>query len=117
MYAFQEETGKNGTPHLQGIISLHKRARWPEFGLSSSIHWEVARDVKYSYNYCTKQATRTGEVYTKNFEVPVEIRLIKELRPWQEEVLRVAEGEPDGRTVHWFWEPIGNAGKSSFGFS
>lgn len=35
-YVFQEETGENGTPHLQGVISLKKRMRWSEFKLPLS---------------------------------------------------------------------------------
>lgn len=114
MYAFQEEKGEEGTAHLQGIISLHKRARWSEFGLSKSIHWEKPRDIKDCYKYCTKQETRSGEVYVKNFNLPY-IVTIPKLYAWQEEILEIIKKPADCRSIYWYWEPIGNIGKTTFG--
>lgn len=31
---------------------------------------------------------------------------------WQNDVLQVLEQEPDSRTIHWVFDPIGNSGKS-----
>ena len=36
-----------------------------EFNLPSKIHWEKPRHVGDCYIYCTKENTRTGEVFTK----------------------------------------------------
>ena len=120
MYAFQEETGPgteecpNGTPHLQGVISLHKRARWSEFGLSKKIHWEKTIDVKASYLYCTKISTRTGEIFLKNYTVPKVLQLCIPDKPWQLEILDLIKSTPDNRKVYWYWSVAGGLGKSQF---
>ena len=113
MYAFQEETGKEGTKHLQGIISLKKRARWTEFGLSKKMHWEKPRDVKESYLYCTKEDTRTGRVFLLNYELPYTYKL-KEFYDWQEKIIEIVQSKPNDREVHWYWSEKGGVGKSSF---
>lgn len=113
MYAFQEETGDNGTPHLQGIISLHKRARWTEFGLPKEIHWEKPNNVKDCYLYCTKEKTRTGDVFVKNYVIPYQFKL-ENLYDWQNDIIDIIKGKPHDRKVYWFWSESGNVGKSTF---
>ena len=34
--------------------------------------------------------------------------------PWQKEIEDLSMTEPDGRTIHWYWENEGGVGKSSF---
>lgn len=113
-FAFQEETGDHGTPHLQGVISLKKRARWTEFGLPKCIHWEKCAMVTASYLYCTKIDTRSGGVFTLNFDVPEPVRFISNLYPWQKSVVEMLKLPPDDRTVFWYWSAKGNMGKSAF---
>jgi Putative viral replication protein len=36
------------------------------------------------------------------------------LRPWQQQLFDILEGETDDRTMIWVHEPVGNVGKSSF---
>lgn len=113
-YCFQEETGANGTPHLQGVISLKKRARWTEFGLPNKIHWEKVVHVTQSYIYCSKESTRTGGVYTLNYHVPKRLELITPSFWWQLEILDILKTPPDDRRVHWYWSKAGGLGKSQF---
>lgn len=113
MYAFQEETGENGTKHLQGIISLKKKMRWTEFGLPKGIHWEKPRDVKDSYLYCTKEKSRTGGVFVKNYTIPYTFKL-ENFYDWQIELLEALKKEPDNRKVNWYWSEEGKVGKSAF---
>lgn len=113
-YCFQEETGKCGTPHLQGTISLKKRARWEEFGLPKVIHWEKVAHLTLSYLYCSKEESRTGKVFTMNYKIPKKLKFITPDKPWQIEILKIIETEPDDRLVYWFWSKAGGIGKSQF---
>lgn len=109
-YLFQEETGENGTKHLQGTIELKKRMRWEQFKLSKRIHWEPVRNIDASIDYCQKEHTRTGRIY----QVPAPISCICGLYPWQSQLLVTLLEKPDSRTVLWCYESEGNVGKSAF---
>lgn len=116
-FCFQEEIGKEtGTPHLQGVISMKKRARWTEFGLPKQINWKKVKDVTAAYKYCSKEDTRNGRTITKNFKLPVKLRILQpsQLYKWQLEILKIIDNEPDERSVYWFWSLSGGVGKSSF---
>lgn len=112
MYCFQEEEGEiNHTPHLQGVISLHKRARWSEFGLPKDIHWEKCKHVPAAYEYCSKEYTRTGEIFVKNFALPPKIPCI--WKDWQFDIDQICQTIPDDRKVYWYWSSEGKTGKST----
>lgn len=112
-YLFQEEKGDNGTPHLQGIISLKKAMRWSELKLSSKIHWEKPINVNDCYNYCQKTETRVGNVYaSKNVKIIKPLKIITELRDWQKSVVDMVKCDPDDRTIVWIYETEGNVGKT-----
>lgn len=112
-YVFQEEIGKEGTPHLQGTICLKARQRMTELKkLNEKIHWESTKSVSGSLIYCNKIETKAGKVYSYGIDLPEELDL-EEPRGWQLEVLEIIKSKPDKRTIHWFWEPIGNVGKTT----
>jgi len=121
-YCFQEEVGAEGTPHLQGCISLKVKMRWTEFGLSKSIHWEKLKKkstLLCALLYCCKLDTRVGRVFTKNFNPPTHlstpVSIISNLYPWQTSLLEdIILKPPDGRTVNWCFDIFGNKGKSAF---
>ncbi len=115
MYAFQEEMGESGTRHLQGVISMKKRARWTEFGLPKRIHWEKVVNVKDAYLYCTKNDTRCGVICTKNYELPYYFKIEEhKLYDWQKKIISLIKTEADDRSVHWVWSEKGGVGKSKF---
>jgi hypothetical protein len=69
-YIFQEETGKEGTPHLQGTLILkNPQALSYLKKINGRAHWEVCRNKFASVNYCQKGETRTGKLYT-NMDIP-----------------------------------------------
>ena len=113
-YCFQEETGAEGTQHLQGVISLKKRMRWTEFGLPKQIHWEGCKSLTKAYLYCSKLDTRTGQVFSFNYKCPKPLKLITPSYDWQLEILDIIKQEPDERKVHWYWSVEGGVGKSQF---
>ena len=114
-YIFQEETGENGTPHLQGYLEFSTKKRPKSVFKTDKIHWEKCKSVKASIEYCCKEDTRTGEIYTKNIIVIEPIKCLKrsQLYEWQEEVVSLIEKPVNDRIIHWFWENVGNVGKSA----
>lgn len=110
-YRVQEEIGEEGTPHLQGFIHCKKRIRPMETFSCKRIHWEKCRSPKHSREYCSKEETATGRYILDTIEP---IKLIVPDRPWQCQILSIISEEPNDRTIHWFWENVGNTGKSAF---
>jgi len=111
-YVFQEETGKEGTNHLQGTICLKVKQRMTQLKrIEPSIHWEATKSVKASIEYCTKYESRSGKIYSYGIDIPAPIKLI-EPYGWQLDVLEIIKTEPDERTIYWFWERNGGVGKT-----
>lgn len=114
-YVFQEEIGDNGTIHLQGSIELLKKMRWSEFGLSTEIHWEKTRNPKDANKYCQKKETATGRSWSKGMPKPLFFPCNEHnLKPWQQNLMDILKAEPDFRSIHWIYDPIGNTGKTQF---
>lgn len=64
-YVFQEETGKEGTPHLQGGIYYKNQVAFSTIKkLLPRAHIEPCRNWHATKNYCSKGETRTGSIYT-----------------------------------------------------
>jgi len=116
-YVFQEETGANGTKHLQGYFETKNAIRFDTLKkFNKNIHWEKCRDKKKSIAYCQKSESRTGKVYIHGLKKIVEIKdplKGKELYEWQKNILDLIKTEPDERKIYWYWEADGNKGKSS----
>jgi hypothetical protein len=58
--------------------------------------------------YCKKD----GAYISGGFPRPV--TTLTELRPWQKEIEDLYLSNPNDRSIHWFWEDVGNIGKSAF---
>lgn len=74
-YVFQEETGKNGTPHLQGLICMKNAVSLQHMkNINSRAHWEICKNKNAAKNYCIKDETRTGAIYSnmKNLTQPTQ---------------------------------------------
>lgn len=113
-YVFQKEVGANGTPHIQGTIKLHKKMRWSEFNLPAEIHWEKTRDVKSAFAYCAKDDTRDGDTIWRfpKRTVRSTLKIITELKPWQQSIVDMCALDPDDRSINWIYDRDGNMGKT-----
>ena len=69
-YIFQEEIGKNGTRHLQGVVNFKNAISFFSLKkISSEIHWEKCKNLKASIKYCSKEETRSGKLYQSGIEI------------------------------------------------
>lgn len=112
-YVFQEEKGDSGTPHLQGTLYLKKKQRMSALKKwNKSIHWESTNCVSGSIAYCSSEPKRCGQIWSNGITLPEPLE-IDEPYGWQLTVLDIIKEKPDKRTIHWFYEPNGNVGKTT----
>lgn len=110
---FQEETGENGTPHLQGVIEFANARTFDSLkNKFKAIHWEKAKNKKAAIQYCLKEETRTGEQFTKTKKIKDPLDG-KDLKWWQIEVMDLMKTEPDDRKIYWYYDLKGGCGKTS----
>lgn len=108
LYSIGEEIAPTtGTPHLQGFISSPTKIRPTEKFSNKSIHWEKCKS-RLSNNLIYTQ--KEGKSHS-NFPKP--LQLISSFYAWQQEVINLIDSSPDDRTIHWFWEDNGCAGKTA----
>jgi len=109
---FGYEIGEGGTPHLQGYINLIKKDRMTgllnKYSCFKRCTFREARNVEALIKYCQKD----GKVWSYGFPKP--IKVIQELYTWQKDIEDLFHTEPNDRSIYWFWESIGNIGKSAF---
>jgi len=115
-WVFQEETGENGTQHLQGSLWLKDKMRPTELGLSKKIHWEVMKGTDLeAITYCSKVATRTGRIFkSAGIILPRPLKIITQLRPFQVSLEKILLEDPDDRSIIWISDVGGGKGKSAF---
>lgn len=120
-YVFQEEVAESGTKHLQGTCKFRCKKRmstiknWETNTKLTKCHWEKTRSNKQSILYCSDPSKRSGEVFIKKIRIPEAIRTFEVLRPWQQVVWNeYLNSLPEDRSINWYWERLGNLGKSAF---
>ncbi len=108
---FGFEVGESGTPHLQGSITLKVKDRMTgllKHECLKRCSFRETRNAKALDEYCRKG----GNIWTYGYPKP--IKIITDLYDWQKDIEKICLSEPDGRTIHWYWEENGNRGKSAF---
>jgi len=107
---FGLEVGDQGTPHIQGYISLKKKARITELhkipGLSRASFRKV-RNENALIEYCQKDNCHFKHGF------PVELRTITNLKIWQKEIEQKCLETPDDRTINWLYDGNTNIGKTA----
>jgi len=114
LYAFQEEVGESGTPHLQGCLEFHKRLR-PRYLFDKRFHWELARNWHAAVEYCTLATKRKpdGNMWTNIIWASAQWQVIHELKHWQSKLWEMVKAEDNDRFIWWVWDSKGNTGKSA----
>lgn len=118
-YVYGKEVGESGTPHLQGWLKAKKRLRPLESIPIKEIHWEKSckKNEEAAIRYCCKEDPNPiANFDTRRYKPPrpiIDPLEGKELFWWQREILDLAETDPDSRTVYWYWDEVGGAGKTS----
>ena len=115
---FQEEVGEEGTPHLQGVLSLASKGRPKSLIPIERIHWEKCRNLLASIEYCWKasSAVQDGARYNRGYKLPPKPVVTLEenqLRDWQKEIVKIIEEDPDNRSIFWYYGAT-NIGKTTF---
>lgn len=118
-YVFQQEIGQiSGIRHLQGYIKFYEKCRPFNVFKSKKIHWERCKKPPNSIKYCSKHETRipNTKVYSKGIKFPKKILILDEssLFKWQKKIINIITLPTCSRSIYWFWETIGNTGKSVF---
>jgi hypothetical protein len=102
-------------PHLQGMIWCKTKHRDSEFKLLKGAHFETLKDVDDVSNYCNKEETHDGLYRVAwGFPEPAYVEELPELYEWEKKIVSLLNTQPDKRSVYWFWEENGCAGKTTF---
>lgn len=108
-YSIGVEIGESGTPHLQGYIEFTNKVRaLGEIGIKE-IHWEKCRGTKKQ----NIEYTQKDKNFIQTFDYK-HITKIEKFFDWEQEILNIIKEEPNDRDIHWYWEPKGCAGKTTF---
>lgn len=116
-YIIGKEVGENQTPHLQGYFESRNAIRFDTLkNLNSRWHLEKAKgSLEENFRYCSKDNDFTtnieGVIDLKDTILKIEYKDVV-WKEWQAFVLNILNNEVDKRAIYWFWEPLGNTGKS-----
>lgn len=114
----QVEMGKEtNKTHIQFAVRFENARTLKQVKLLyPGAHLEPAKNWNACTAYCNKNDTCVG----KKIDTRTEIKLPckdplanKELRPIQREIINIVNTEPDDRTIHWFYDPVGGSGKTT----
>lgn len=110
----QLEMGETtGYIHYQGCLSLKNKEYMQTvknlLGRNDA-HIERANNWSALKAYCTKKDTRVAGPWSHE---TVWLNVIEKLYPWQQEVVDLVTGPCiDDRSIHWFYDRVGNKGKT-----
>jgi len=105
-------------PHIEGIKNWKNCTAYckkdGDFIESHNFDWDD--DDKYCMrkrDYLTMLADKQHKLDVIEHKERMN-KKIKELRPWQEDLKKVLEGDVEERKVYWIWSEESNTGKSTF---
>lgn len=106
-----KEVGEEKTPHLQIYMEFKNAVSFQRLKkLNDRLHLEKAKGSReQNINYCSKENN-----FLSNF---LQFKMLNEYektewKEWQKEILNLLEKKPDNRSIHWYYDEVGNSGKS-----
>lgn len=103
-----------GKPHIHLMLWGKKKFRDTQLALpKESYNGAALVDVNNYQNYANKSESHDG-VWRWIYPEPPFKQTLDNLYQWEKNVLKVIHEEPGDRHIHWFWEPNGGAGKTTF---
>lgn len=118
-YAYQEEIGEGGTPHLQGFIHWKNPVAVTTIkAWNPRIHWEQVRSIVQSVKYCTDITKRKegGRVWTLGYTIPAAPTAMAinftDMYTWQRALAEEVKTPPHHRSIIWYYDQIGGSGKT-----
>lgn len=103
-----------GNEHLQGYVEFGSKLRPLENRIFKNlkIHWEKSKGNRNdNIIYCSKDNNFISTFIVKKPLVdPLAGFTLKE---FQRNVINMLSEEPDNRSIYWYWDEIGNTGKTS----
>lgn len=118
--SWQLEKSDGGYEHWQIALKLKKKNRlsWLKRHFSNTAHCEESQNIEAAQSYAHKEDTRIEGPYFHPPPVTAKTDYFTKrghtYKWWQQEILDLMKTEPDGRAIHWYWEPKGKIGKSVF---
>lgn len=113
---WQLERGEGGYVHYQITLTLKRKQRlsWLKNHFARTGHFEVVNNHDAAFDYAAKVDSRiAGPFFYPEPVRPVRDNLEgKTLRVWQKQVLDICKTDPNGRTINWYWDGLGNKGKT-----
>lgn len=111
----QTELTKEGRPHLQGMIWCKTKCRDTCFKLLKGAHFERLKNEDDTANYCNKDESHDGIYRTCwGFPKPKYVEELDILFDWEKEIIDIINSPTNRRDIHWYWEPDGCRGKTTF---
>lgn len=110
-----EEGSETGYRHMQANFSLKRKQRleWLKLHLHGSANFSKDRNIEAAFQYCTKNDN--AWIYPAPPKRGISDPLLdKTLYDWQTKIIETIKGPADGRKIHWYYDPEGGAGKTTF---
>lgn len=111
-YIIGKEVGEQGTKHLQCYLEFPNQMRFNTLKRHlPNAHLEKAKQsAQANLEYCSKEGD-----YITNMKIPKKLKIIQkeQLYEWQANIEDMVQEEPDDRTIYWYWDAKGGAGKTA----
>ncbi len=123
-YVFQLEKSDDGFVHWQCCIALKQKTtknnllkKLEDFHIPTNFNVQIKNCKENFTVYCSKSETRQDGPWSKGIKgiSPEPVRTIRrsDFYPWQEEVVKMVEDQPDDRSIYWYYDIQGCKGKTS----